>query len=88
MSRVWKRFFYKVGYASLFVTYVLSALFVPEVISITFFGQEPGLGVIIGSLLFLAIPGIGFILRDVYRESKREVEYENKNLMRNLGDTR
>lgn len=85
MNRVWKRFLYKVGYASLLVLYILLAILLPELFFVLVLEQDLGMGTFVGSVVFLVIPAIGLLLRDVYRDSKREVELENRDMMRNLG---
>ena len=85
MSRVWKRFLLKIskGIAALF--YILLALFIPEYIFQVVLGLESGSGAVIGMLTFIALPIFGYLIYDVYRDSKLEVERENRQIMRDLG---
>ncbi len=84
MSRVWKRFLKKISYAIGFVLYFLAAMVISEFV-FQFFDLPPGMGATAGVALFIGVPVIGLIIRDTYRESKREVEYENREMMRTLG---
>jgi hypothetical protein len=84
MSRVWKRFLKKISYAMGFVLYFLAAIIIPEFV-FQFFDLPPGMGATAGVVLFLGVPVIGLMIRDVYRDSKREVEDENRRMMRTLG---
>jgi hypothetical protein len=84
MSRVWKRFLKKIFYAMGFVLYFLAAIIIPEFV-FQFFDLPPGMGATVGLVLFVGVPIIGLIIRDTYRDAKREVEYENREMMRTLG---
>jgi hypothetical protein len=85
MSRVWKRFLLKMSKGVVFLTYVLLAIFVPEYISQIVLGFESGQGAVIGMMVFIALPIFGYLIYDVYRDSKREIEIENRRIMRDLG---
>jgi hypothetical protein len=84
MSRVWKRFLKKIFYAIGFVLYFLAAIVIPEFV-FQFFDLPPGMGATVGLALFVGVPVIGLMIRDTYRESKQEVERENREMMRTLG---
>jgi len=84
MSRVWKRFLKKIFYAIGFVLYFLAAIVIPEFV-FQLFDLPPGMGATAGVALFIGVPVIGLIIRDVYRDAKREVEDENRRMMRTLG---
>ena len=85
MSRVWKRFLFKMSKGVGAAAYVLLAIFIPEYIFQVVLGLESGQGAFIGMMVFIALPIFGFLLRDVYRDSKLEVERENRQIMRDLG---
>ena len=71
-----------------FVAYVMLAIFVPEYISHNILGFESGLGSVTGMMVFVALPIIGLIIRDVYRDAKLEVEEENRQIMKVLKDSK
>lgn len=84
MSRVWKRFFLKIAKGFAVLLYVSVALVIPELI-VNLFDGPSGLGVFIGLIVFLVLPVICAILIDTYKESKREIEWENRKIMMALG---
>ena len=79
INRIWKRTFYKIGvvlgFASLVFGYVLGS----AGIGYYFFGNSPA-GMTVGLVVWL----LAFFVHFAYRESKREVEHENEELMRQL----
>ena len=85
MSRVWKRFLFKMSKGIAAISYVLLVLFIPEYIFQVVLRFEPGNGAILGMLTFIALPVFGYLIYDVYRDSKLEVERENRQIMRDLG---
>ena len=85
MSRVWKRFLKKISYAIGFILYGAATMAVPEFV-FQFFDLPPGMGSTVGLVLFIGVPIIGFIIRDVYRDCKHEVERENREMMKTLGE--
>ena len=88
MSRVWKRFLLKVAKGVGAVAYVLSSMVIPGVIAGSM-GYDPEWGILIGAGVFVIAPLIFYVIRDVYRDAKREVEWENREMMRTLkGDDR
>lgn len=89
MNRIQKRFLSKIGkFVGFFVgssIYLILAIFVPEYIFQTLLGFESGLGAFIGMMIFIVLPILGIIIRDVYQDAKLEVESENRQMMRELG---
>ena len=83
MSRVWKRFLIKVGKGVGAVAYVLSSMLIPGVIAGSM-GYNPEWGILIGAGVFVIAPMIFYVIRDVYRDAKREVEWENRKMMNAL----
>lgn len=83
MSRVWKKFFYKIGKA---VTILVSitAIIVGSIAILTILGLSPEISVIIVFSLTIFIPMLLFILYQVYSDCKDEVNDENKKIMRDL----
>jgi hypothetical protein len=84
MSRVWKKFFIKVGKGLSVVAYVLGSMFVGGLIA-GWFSYDIEAGILAGATVMVFLPMIAFLLRDVYRESKLEVQIENNKIMRDLG---
>jgi hypothetical protein len=84
MNRVWKKFFIKISKGLSFFVYVISSMAIPAVIA-AWLEYPPGIGIFIGSIIFLIIPGGIYLLRDIYKDCKREVEYENRDILRTLG---
>jgi hypothetical protein len=85
MSRVWKRFLFKMSKGIGAAAYVLLAIIVPEYIFQVVLGLESGQGAFIGMTVFIALPIFGHLIYDMYRDSKREIESENRRIMRDLG---
>lgn len=83
MNRVWKKFFKKVGKGLAVLTYMFSVLVIPGFISM-YFGYLPELGTMLGGLFFIVLPMVSYILRDTYRESKYEVDRENREMLRTI----
>jgi len=85
VSRVWKRFLLKLSKGLSVIAYVLLAMAIPEVVFQLVFNLEPGIGSVVGMITFIALPVFGFILYDVYKDCKYEVERENRSIMHSLG---
>lgn len=83
MNRVWKRFLTKVANGAGVVAYVLSSMLIPGEIAHRM-GYDTRWGILIGAGVFVIAPMIFYIIRDVYRDAKREIEWENKEMMRTL----
>jgi hypothetical protein len=83
MSRVWKRFLFKISKGVGIVAYILGSLGIGAVVSL-WLGYDPQAGVLVGAGLFIFLPLITIVLRDTYRDSKEEVEQENRNILRAL----
>jgi hypothetical protein len=84
VNRVWKRFLFKICKGLGVGAYVLGSMAVPGFISYKL-GFPIELGMIAGATLFVLLPMILFMIYDVYKDSKREIEYENRQLMNKLG---
>jgi hypothetical protein len=84
MSRVWKKFFIKVGKGLSVVAYVLGSMFVGGLIA-GWLGFDIEVGIFAGAFVMVFLPMIAILLRDVYRESKLEVQIENNKIMQQLG---
>jgi len=83
MNRVWKRFLNKVAKGVGTVAYVLLSMFIPAVIAHRM-GYDLEWGIMFGAGVFVIAPMTFYMIRDVYRDAKREVEWENQKLMRDI----
>ena len=83
MSRVMKRFLTKIGKFLAMLTYVCASLAVPG-FAAYFYGFNPGLAVLLGGIVFVILPMVISMIRDVYRDAEREIEWENRKLMMNI----
>ena len=83
MNRVWKRFLTKFANGAGAVAYVLSSMLIPGDIAHRM-GYDTGWGILIGAGVFVIAPMIFYIIRDVYRDAKREIEWENRELMSHI----
>lgn len=83
MSRVWKKFFLKIGKA---VGGVLSVFFIVfgSIFGLIYLGVDPDFAIMIGLSVTIFIPMAGFILYQVYKDCKDEVNDENKKIMRDI----
>ena len=83
-SRVWMRFLSKVGKFLKFVFSVLAGI--AALIGFLALVGVPGpIALCVGFIVGIISPMILIVLRDVYNDSKREVERENRELMYTLG---
>lgn len=80
MSRVWKRFLFKVGKGVAVISYVLGSMLLGGFIS-HWLGYDPEAGIFIGVMTMVVLPMIAFLLRDTYKDAKQEVEWENRKMM-------
>lgn len=83
MNRVWKRFLNKVAKGVGIVAYVLSSMLIPAVIAGSM-GYDPEWGILMGAGVFVIAPMILVHILLVYRDAKREVEWENREMMNTL----
>lgn len=83
MSRVWKKFFIKVGKGLAAISYVLGSMLLGGFTS-TYLGYDTELGILGGAVIFVLLPMIAFMLRDLYRDAKQEVAWENQEILRKL----
>lgn len=83
-SRVFKRFMKKVGkYIGIPTLFIISWISISILISILF-SIDPNAALLITTVSFIILPMIGFFLYTLYKDSKREIAEENKQLMRDL----
>lgn len=83
MNRVWKRFLFKVSIVVGGIAYVVVSMLLGGFIA-NWLGYSVESGTIAGAFVMVIFPMIAFMLRDTYLDSKREVERENKEMMRAL----
>lgn len=80
MNRVWKKFFRNMSGP------ILTILYTFGVVSASLWAIENlnplvGYGILI---LWIVFPVLGFVIRDMWRDAKREVEWENDEMMRRI----
>jgi putative effector of murein hydrolase LrgA (UPF0299 family) len=80
MSRVWKRFFIKMSKGVGGIAYVLGSMFAGGFIA-GWLGYDIEAGILAGAMLFIILPMVAFLLRDLYRDAKQEIEWENRKMM-------
>ncbi len=80
MSRVWKRFLIKVSKGLGAIAYILGSMFAGGFIA-GWLGFDIEIGIMVGAVVMVFLPMIAVLLRDVYRDAKQEVEWENRKLM-------
>ena len=83
MSRVWKRFLIKVSKGVGAIAYVLGSMFAGGLIA-GWLGFDFEAGILAGAGVMVILPMVAFLLRDVYRDAKREVEWENRDMLNTL----
>ena len=83
MNRVWKRFLFKVAKGMAVIYYVLGSMFTGGFIA-GWLGYDLEWGIMFGAGVFVIAPMTFYMIRDVYRDAKREVEWENQKLMRDI----
>jgi uncharacterized membrane protein YkgB len=84
MNRVWRRFLFKISKMLGVIAYVIGSMLLGGFVSL-WLGYPAELGVMLGSLVFVVLPGAVFLLLDIYKDTKSEIERENRRLMRDLG---
>lgn len=83
MSRVWKRFLFKVFKGVAVISYLLGVMLGSGFVSVWLgYPFEPG--VLVGAVLFIAGPMVSYVLYDLYRDAKQEIEWENRKMMNTL----
>lgn len=80
MNRVWKKFFRKLAEPMGVMAYILFAL------GLTMWTAEyvsQGASIVV-FVIMLPVPMFAYIIRDMWRQAKSEVEWENRDMMRSL----
>jgi ABC-type phosphate transport system permease subunit len=83
MSRVRKRFLIKVGKAVGAIAYVLGSMFAGGFIA-SWLGFDIEAGILVGAFVMVILPMVAFLLHDVYRDTKQEVEREDRAMWHRL----
>ena len=80
MNRVWKKFFRKLAEPLGLMAYIMFA------IGLTLWTAEnvsEGWSVIVG-IIMLPVPMFAYLIRDMWRQAKSEVEWENRDMLNTL----
>ena len=86
MNRVWKQFLKNLAWPVGIAVYVWSVIALAVYVEKNIY--EDGGGALV-ALLFIALPMIVYMVRDMWLDAKRKVEWENREMMRTLkGDDR
>jgi hypothetical protein len=80
MSRVLKRFLIKVSKGVGVIAYVLGSMFAGGLIA-GWLGFDIEAGILTGATIMVFLPMIAYMLRDLYRDAKEEIEWENRKMM-------
>ena len=80
MNRVWKKFFGKLAEPVIIMAYVS---FATVLVMWTGANVSEGMAIVVFCIM-IPIPMIAFMLRDMWRQAKSEVEWENRELMRDI----
>lgn len=80
MSRVWKKFFYKLSGPVLTMLYTC-AVVAASILAGAHVAPWAGMAIIVVWILF---PVTALLVRDMYQDAKREVEWENREMMNTL----
>lgn len=83
MSRVMKRFLLKIGKILSIVVYTVASLLAGAFI-FDQLGLDPELGMFVSSMILIIFPIVVWMIKDMWHDAKREVEWENKEMMRSL----
>ena len=80
MNRVWKEFLKNLAWPVGIAVYVWSVIALAVYVEKNIYEG----GAIIVALLFIALPIIVYLIRDMWQDAKRKVEWENEQMMRSL----
>jgi len=82
MNRVWKKFLGKFVEPLAYMAYGMFAIGL-TMWSGTVVNEFTGIAVF---FIMIVVPGFAFLIRDMWRDAKREVEWENKIMINTLKD--
>jgi len=80
MNRVWKKFFRKLAEPVGVAAYILSA------VGLTMWTAEyvsQGVSIVV-FVIMLPVPMFAYLIRDMWRQAKTEVEWENRDMLNTL----
>ena len=80
MNRVWKKFLGKLVEPLAFMAYIIFA------VGLTMWTAEnvsQGMSVVV-FVIMLPVPMFAYLIRDMWRDAKSEVEWENRDMMRRI----
>ena len=80
MNRVWKQFLKNLAWPGGIAVYVWGVIALAVYVEKNMYEG----GTIIVALLFIVLPALVFLIRDMWLDAKRKVEWENRELMRNI----
>lgn len=80
MNRVWKKFLKKLAEPVGFLLYVMFAV---GLSMWTIENVSQGVGITV-FIIMIPIPAFAYLIRDMWRQAKSEVEWENRDMMRSL----
>lgn len=84
MSRVWKKFFFKVFKAIAFLVGAVALYIGLVAFFIYIIGMPTPIAIIVSAMSCIFVPAIVTLLYWTYQDSKHEVEQENKEILRSL----
>lgn len=79
MPRVWKYFLKNLAWPVGFATYIFAVVAGADYANGLFDG-----GAIVVAVLFICVPITVYLIRDMWRDAKQKVEWENEQLIRKL----
>jgi hypothetical protein len=77
MNRVWKRFFRKLAEPVSFALYFFGTMLLAEYVG-SFYGN---MGFFIVWAVMVLVPFFAWMLKEIYRQAKQEVDIENQELL-------
>jgi len=80
MNRVWKKFFRKLAEPLAFMAYIIFA------VGLTMWTAEnvsQGMSIVV-FVIMLPVPMFAYLIRDMWRQAKDEVEWENRDMLNTL----
>lgn len=85
MSRVMKRFLLKIGKALGIVVYTVASLLAGAFI-FDQLGLDPELGMYVSAMVLILFPIVVWMIKDMWRDAKREIEWENREVLNSFKD--
>ena len=81
MSRVWKQFLKNLAWPAGTAIYVWSVIALAVYVEKNIYEDS---GAALVALFFIALPILVYMIRDMWLDAKRKVEWENEEMMRTL----